>query len=206
MPYLPNEREYRAMPLMMVPGMDQVRHYNSDCYVEGYATTYNQPYELGEVDGVRYFEVIDRGALEGADLSDVIMQLNHTGRVLARISNDTLYLDPNDQHGLFYAGDLSRSDYGHQIHSDIAAGLLTASSWAFTVAEDAYDVATHTRTIKKIRKVYDVSVVSIPANPATEVSARSYCERRAAEAKQREAAELARRERLLAECQALLWL
>lgn len=204
MPYLPNEREYRSVALMNALSGSQDRHYNSDFYVEGYATTYNQPYELGKFDGIAYREQIDRHALDGADLSDVIMQLNHAGRVMARISNDTLFLNPDDQHGLFFAGDLSRSDLGHQIYSDIAAGLLTGCSWCFTVAEDEYDVATHTRTIKKIRKVYDVSVVSIPVNPATDVSARSFCERMAAEARQREAAELARRERLQVECLALL--
>jgi phage head maturation protease len=47
-------------------------------------------------------------------------------------------------------------------------------SWAFTVAEDEYDREARTRTITKIKKVYDVSAVSIPANGDTEISARSW--------------------------------
>ena len=47
-------------------------------------------------------------------------------------------------------------------------------SFAFTVGEDEYDRKTHTRTISRITKVYDVSAVSIPANPYTDISARSY--------------------------------
>ena len=56
----------------------------------------------------------------------------------------------------------------------IAAGLVTKMSWAFTVQEDSYDRDTHTRRILKIRKVYDVSAVSFPANPSTDISARSW--------------------------------
>lgn len=40
--------------------------------------------------------------------------------------------------------------------------------------EDSYDRQTHTRRILKIRKVYDVSAVSFPANPSTDISARSW--------------------------------
>ena len=47
-------------------------------------------------------------------------------------------------------------------------------SWAFKVREDSYDRVTHTRTIKRMKKVFDVSAVSKPANPSTDISARSY--------------------------------
>ena len=60
------------------------------------------------------------------------------------------------------------------MYEEIATGLVTRMSWGFTVAEDSYDRTTHTRTILKIRKVYDVSAVSIPANPDTVISARSW--------------------------------
>lgn len=204
MPHKPSEREYRAMPLL-APGSGEKR-IQSDFYAEGYATTYNQPYELGHIDGVTYYEQIDPRALIGADLSDVIMQYDHEGRVLARKSNGTLLIEPDDPNGLFVAADLSRSDAARAIYEDIQAGLVRGMSWAFTVADggDYFDFATHTRTITKIRKVYDVSAVSVPANPATDISARSYCERRAAEEKQEIAENLAKREKTRAECLALL--
>ena len=204
MPYKPNEREYRMMPMVADPG--QAKRLDSECYVEGYATTYNQPYELAHIDGVTYYERIAPNAFDAADMSDVIFQYDHSGRVLARQSNGTLVLDKDDGHGLLVAADLSKSDAARQIYSDIQAGLVRGMSWAFTVDDggDYYDRATHTRTITRVRKVYDVSAVSVPANPGTDISARGYCERRAAEEKQEIAENLAKRERAAAECLALL--
>lgn len=63
------------------------------------------------------------------------------------------------------------------LYQDIDAGMITKMSWAFTVAEESYDRETHTRTILKIKKVYDVSAVSIPANNDTEISARNFANR-----------------------------
>lgn len=154
------------------------KRLNSDYYVEGFATTFNQPYLLYEWDGDKYYEVIDRHAIDGADLSDVIMQLDHGGRVFARNKMGggkppTLIVEPQER-GFFTAADLSMSDAAKQMYSEITSGLIHQMSWAFTVVEDKYDRATKTRTILKVGKVYDVSAVSIPANSNTEISARSY--------------------------------
>jgi len=124
-------------------------------------------------DGVKYYEQIDAKALDGADMSDVIMQYDHSGKVFARQSNGTLGLEI-DQNGLFIFADLSKSRAAQELYEEIRNGLITKMSWAFTVAEDAYNKDTHTRTILKIKKVYDVSAVSIPANNDTQISARSY--------------------------------
>lgn len=157
---------------LLTPTAEQKR-INSDHYVEGFATTFNDPYVLYEFDGVKYSEVIDRNALNGADMSDVIMQYDHAGKVLARQSNGTLVMEPNER-GLFIAADLSKSTAAKEMYEEIDNGLVTRMSWAFTVSEDAYDRETHTRTILKIKKVYDVSAVSMPANPSTDIAARSY--------------------------------
>ena len=109
-------------------------------------------------------------------MSDVIMQYEHTGRVFDRQSNKTLILEP-DAKGLFVAADLSKTDLARGLYQDIDAGMITKMSWAFTVAEESYDRETHTRTILKIKKVYDVSAVSIPANNDTEISARNFANR-----------------------------
>ena len=160
------------MPLMIPTASN--KRFDTDCYVEGYATTFDDPYVLWEYDGVQYKEVIDRHALDGADLSDVIMQYDHGGRVFARTGkSNTLLIEPQE-HGLFMAADLSKTEQARSMHEDIAAGLVTKMSWAFTVQEDSYDRDTHTRRILKIRKVYDVSAVSFPANPSTDISARSW--------------------------------
>ena len=61
-----------------------------------------------------------------------------------------------------------------KMYEDIDAGLIYQMSWSFIVGEDSYDRDTHTRTILKIKKVYDVSAVDLPANPSTEISSRSW--------------------------------
>ena len=177
------EREYRALaaPLSV---QQAAKRIDTDYYVEGYATTFDKPYILYELDGVKFYERIDAHALDGADMSDVIMQYDHEGRVFARQSNKTLILVP-DHKGLLVAADLGRTDLARGLYQDIEAGMITKMSWAFTVKEENYDRATHTRTILKIKKVYDVSAVSIPANGDTEISARNFA-RRSYEAERQE--------------------
>lgn len=167
------DREYRTMiqPLLIPTAAE--KRIDTDFYVEGYATTFDKPYLLYEWDGNKYYERIDRNALAGADMSDVIMQYNHEGKVLARISNGTLGVEANDN-GLFTFADLSKSRAAQDMFEEIKNGLVTKMSWAFRVSEDSYDRDTRTRTILKIAKVYDVSAVSIPANADTDISARSY--------------------------------
>ena len=192
MPLKPKEREYRAVVLpLRLPEAE--KRIDSDYYVEGFATTFNKPYLLYEWDGVKYYEEIDRHALDEADLSDVIMQYDHQGKVLARLSNKTLGLEPTGN-GLFIFADLSKSQAAKELYEEIKNGLVNKMSWAFTVKEDKYNRETRTRTILKIKKVYDVSAVSIPANADTEISARSWLDG-VIEAERREALE--RRKRIL---------
>ena len=162
-----------AQPLTILAQGTEKR-LQSDYYVEGYATTFDKPYLLYEFeDGFKVYEEIARDALNGADVSDVIMQYNHAGKVLARQSNNTLGLEANN-HGLFIYADLSKSRAAMDMYEEISNGLIVKMSWAFTVAEESYNKDTHTRRILKIKKVYDVSAVSIPANGDTDISARSF--------------------------------
>ena len=161
------EREYRNLNLLKPS-----KRLNSDFYVEGLAATY-EPYELYEIDGVKYYEKIDRNAFIGADISDCLFQYDHTGRVLARQSNGTLIVEPTEK-GLFIAADLSTSTASKELYQDIASKLITRMSWAFTIAEDYFDRESRTRVITKVKKIYDCSAVSIPANNETSISARSY--------------------------------
>ncbi len=170
-----NGIEYRALSVPLKSGGSNKR-FNTDFYVEGYATTF-VPYLLYEYDGIKFYEEIDRNAFDGADISDVIMLYNHEGKVLARQSNNTLGIEP-DSKGLFTFADLSKSVAAKELHSEITEGLITQMSWAFTVAEESYNKETRTRKILKIKKVYDVSAVSIPANGDTEISARSFAQTR----------------------------
>lgn len=172
-----NDREYRNL-LAPLGVATENKSIDTNFYIEGYATTFDKPYLLFELeDGTKFYEAIDRHALDGADMSDVIMQYDHTGRVFARQTNKTLLLMPDDT-GLKIAADLSKTDLARGLYQDISEGMITKMSWAFVVLEDKYDRLTHTRTILKVKKVYDVSAVSIPANDDTEISARSYAQGR----------------------------
>lgn len=151
--------------------------------VEGYATVFNTPYELFSADGYTVFEQIDPRAFDDCDMSDVIMQYNHEGRVFARTSNKTLEVKPDD-HGLFARAELGGTELGLQVYQEIAGGYTDKMSFGFKVAEDAREIiedkeagtTTVIRTITKVSKLYDVSAVSLPANDATTISARCYGE------------------------------
>jgi len=172
MPMIPNEREYRNMSLLVRKAEEgDEKNYR----VEGYATTFDDPYELFSFEDITYYEKIDRHAFDEADMSDVIFQYDHEGMVYARQSNGTLVLDP-DEKGLHIEADLSLTEEARKMYEAINTGLVVHMSWAFTVRESKYDTETHTRTITKVKKVYDVSAVSIPANPSTYIAARSYIE------------------------------
>ena len=195
-----SEREYRSMELRIMP-QDE-----NPCMVEGYASTFDT-YVLFSQDGVDYSERIEPTAFEGADLSDVVFRVDHEGPVYARTSAGTVETW-TDEHGLAQRTDLSKTQRARELFADIEAGNYPQMSFAFTVAEDHYDRATHTRIIDRIAKVYDVSAVSFPANPNTSLSiaTRSFfdgeIEKEKAERLEREAMEL-ERQKLLARARLL---
>ena len=158
-------REYREMELRIAP--PEIENEQS-FMVEGYASTF-QRYKLLEVDGVDYFEQIDPEAFRDADLSDVVFRVDHEGRVYARTSAGTVEVW-TDEHGLAQRTDLSRTQAARDLFADIEAGNYPKMSFAFIVAEDHFDKENHTRIIDRISKVFDVSPVSFPANPYTELS------------------------------------
>jgi phage head maturation protease len=103
----------------------------------------------------------------------------------------------SDEHGLATRADSGRTQKAQELYADIEAGNYPQMSFAFTVAEDHYDADTRTRIIDRIGKVFDISAVSFPANPTTELHVRDYFNgviemEKAAEA-ERQKAEEARR-------------
>lgn len=161
------DREYRSFSL------DVEAQNDESCIVEGYATTFDDPYEMYEIDGVKYYEQISRDALKNAIKNDIIFLYNHEGRVFARQKNGTLDVVEDDK-GIRIRADLSSTKAAREMYEDIKSGLVTEMSWSFTVDADEFDRKTHTRTITRVKKVYDVSAVSIAANPKTSISARDY--------------------------------
>ena len=200
-----NDREYRDMT-MEVRAAEEVEIPDERKIVTGYASTFNEPYTLYEDDGWRFNEVVDARAFENTDMSDVIMQYDHEGRVFARMSNNTLTVTP-DEKGLLIEADLGGTELGRQLFEEIRGGYTNKMSFGFTVdgedyldTKDADGKALTVRTITSVRKLYDVSAVSLPANDATSISVRSLTdgeiERIRAERLEAEALELRRRKLL----------
>lgn len=189
-------RQYRNMASF------EKRADTDEKIVEGYATTFNDPYVLYQEDGYTVVEQVDRNAFNGTDMSDVIMQYDHEGRVFARGSNGTLELDA-DNFGLHIRANLGGTEIGRQLYDEIAGGYTNKMSFGFRVAEDKREITedrennevTVLRTITKISKLYDVSAVSLPANDGTSISSRTLGEGIIAEAK----AEIAEREKRTAQ-------
>lgn len=181
-------RQYRSID---VSTFERRSGEDGEKSVAGYATTYNQPYELyrDAWNGYVYIfrEQVDPSAFDNTDLSDVIMQYNHEGRVFARTSNGTLELD-SDAHGLHIRANLGGTELGRQLYEEIDGGYTNKMSFGFRVGKDKREqteerneetgttTVTVLRTILEISKLYDVSAVSLPANDATSISARNFCD------------------------------
>lgn len=181
-------RQYRNID---VSSFERRAESDGEKTVTGYATTFNQPYELyrDAFDGMVYIviEQVAPEAFKDTDMADVIMQYDHEGRVFARTSNKTLELDP-DEHGLHIRANLGGTELGRQLFEEIEGGYTTKMSFGFRVGKDKRErteeqdsetgVTTITilRTILEISKLYDVSAVSLPANDATSISARNFGE------------------------------
>lgn len=161
-----NDREYRSFDFEK---KDQM-------IVEGTPIVFNKPTVMFEMDGVKYYEVIDSRALDETDMTDVVFVVNHTGTPAARTRNKTLELIKDVNKGLFIKADLSRSSVGPSVYNDISEGVFDKMSFAFTVRESSYDKESRTRKILKIDRLFDVSVVTFPAYKDTNISARSFFE------------------------------
>lgn len=179
-----NDRQYRTFEIRAEP---------EGFVLEGYAAVFDAPDVMYEVDGVQYSEVIERGAFDEAQMNDVVLNFNHSGKPAARTKNSTLTLN-TDEHGLKVWADLSSTAESRALWESVKTGLLDKMSFAFTVAKEAYDKATRTRRITGIKRLYDVSVVDFPAYDRTSVLARSFFEAEAEKerAEARNALELAR--------------
>lgn len=189
-----DQAQVRAITIM-IPAPFQKR-FDSEHYVEGYAARY-EPYELYRDEyGNAVYERFERGCFDNCDMSDIIYQFDHSGKVMARTSNGSLIVEPDDN-GLFMAADLGRTATARaHYEDDIKSGMITKMSWRFAVGDYYYDKETRTIVHKTIRKIYDVSSVSIPANDNTEINARAWVDGEIAQAARSEA-ELEERRRKL---------
>lgn len=159
-------REYRQMPM---PEIRAAKEGQESYEVEGYATTWEE-YVLFESEGIQYKEKILPEAIdENTDMSDVIYVKDHEGTVYARTKNNTLMLEKDD-HGLKIKADMGKTASAREAFEEIRTGMYDQMSFAFVVDDDEYNSTDHLRTIRHIKKLYDVSFVSFPANPGTDIS------------------------------------
>lgn len=180
MPIKP-DRQYRALTLS--PSDDENK------IVEGDFSTYDSPYLLYSYNEPGYrlevWEQVKRGAFDETDISDVIMQYDHQGRVFARKTNNTLELEFSETPHM--RAQLGGTEIGRQLYEEIKGGYTNKMSFGFTVAQDKRDRTEERkedgsvtykvlRTIEKVGKLYDVSAVSLPANDQTSISARAYAD------------------------------
>ena len=171
-----DNREYRNMVLEVISEERAEEGEDERKVVAGYASTFNEPYILYQDDDLIYEEQVDSFAFDETDMNDVIMQYDHQGRVFARISNNTLKVQP-DEKGLFIEADLGGTELGRQLYDEIRGGYTDKMSFGFIVDKDE-ELRTEAedgrvrilRTITGISKLFDVSAVSIPANNGTSIS------------------------------------
>ena len=199
MPVKIDSREYRKIDAAQ---METRAEEDGRRIVEGYATTFNQPYELMRAKDMIVTEQVDPEAFSETDMSDTIMQYDHTGRVFARVKNGTLRLEP-DAHGLKVIADLGGTEIGRQLYEEIRGGYTDKMSFGFTVTgdkrtrtKDADGNTVILRTITKVGRLFDVSAVSLPANDATEISSRSIGDGLIAEVQEEVLAEQERQRRI----------
>lgn len=159
------------MPVLSPVKENEPKLLESDYYVEGYAMTFGRYKLWGDGESAVY-EEFRKEDFADTDMSDVIMQYDHSGRVTARQSNGTLKLVIDDR-GMKIGADLSRTDAAKAMYEDITTKMITKMSWRFIPEGVSFDEETRTFRYKKIKKVYDVSAVSIPANEETVIAARA---------------------------------
>lgn len=170
MPYKPNEREYRAATPFTLP---ESSDGTDELILRGTPIVFDTPTVIFEMDGIEYKEIIACGALDGCDMSDFILNRNHgqnDSTVYARTRNSSLTYTIT-QSGLNIAAYLDKEDERHRnLHRDIEKRRIDKMSFSFVVRESSYDRDTHTRTITKIKKLYDVSAVDFPAYNETSIT------------------------------------
>lgn len=159
--FKPNEREYRlAEPFQIEQNEAQ------ELRLKGLPVVFNRETVLFEYEGIQYKEIIAGDALEGCDMSDFILNRNHgqnDSTVFARTKNGSLTFTVTPA-GLEVDALLDPEDERHvNLYRDIQKGRIDKMSFAFTVRAEEYDRKTHTRTITKIAKLFDVSAVDFPA-------------------------------------------
>ena len=136
-------------------------------FLTGYAIKFGQrSKKLGN-----YYEIIDARALDGVDLTDVKALVDHDySKVLGRTLSNTLSLEI-DNVGLKFEIELADTTYANDLYKSIERGDINECSFGFRIDEtdrnsttvERVDSDTYLRTVKKIKELREISIVSLPA-------------------------------------------
>ncbi len=147
----------------------------------GYASVTGRPYEVFDWYGL-YDEEVEMGAFAEVLLDDTRLLINHDpSLIVARVPAGNLRLS-EDKKGLKVEADLpTQISYVADMVENIRLGNLTQMSFAFTVASERWEWAKEKderdkRVITRIGNLYDVSIVTYPANPNTDAGLRTSAE------------------------------
>lgn len=164
------DREYRTFEY-------RASEDNDKLVVEGYAVTFEEPTIMCSYKGIDYKEKISRDAFKNCKMDDVVLNIDHTGKPLARTKNGTLKLTVDDK-GVYVRAELNGTEAGRQAYEEVKGGYFDKMSFCFITAEngESYDKNNHMRSINAIERLFDVSIVTFPAYDTTSVFARSYFE------------------------------
>lgn len=151
----------------------EVAEQEPELWAEGYAARFDSPTVLFEMLGTEFKETIERGAFDECKMEDVIFNYNHGGKVIARTRNKTLQLTV-DENGLFIRARLDGTEEGRKLHDEISKGYIDRMSFRFIVPPEGetFDNTTHMWTVKRFKRLYDVSAVDLPAYEDTSIEAR----------------------------------
>lgn len=162
----------------------EMRTYSLDISSDDEYNITGRPIVYGSKTNIGYFdEIIERGALDNADLTDVRFLVNHnrSGIPLARSrrnnGNSTMQLIPDENGlGIKVKLDVENNAEAKSLYSAVKRGDITGMSFMFSVDKDEWDDVDSehpTRHIRSIKSVVEVSAVTFPAYDSTEINARS---------------------------------
>lgn len=147
---------------------------NEEMVIFGTPIVFNTPTNINDPKG-SYTEVIKRNALDGVDLTDTRLLVNHDFNSIPLAKTPKTMELWIDEKGLNMRAVLPNTETARSVYTAVKRGDLTGMSFGFTCSKDGslYDVNTRTRTINKIDKVLEFSVVNFPAYAETSVEARN---------------------------------
>jgi HK97 family phage prohead protease len=145
--------------------------------IEGYAAIYDKRANIGGF----FYEVIERGAFDSADLDDVLFSINHDLRKIpiarSRSNQDSTMTLKVDDKGLYIraVADTENNLDAKALYGSIKRGDINGMSFIFNIEEERWtdlDKPMPTRYIKRFKKIKEVSAVTMPAYDGTNIQAR----------------------------------